>query len=146
MAKIKQVIEKDTPKGRISSIYVNGDYICKSLELPYKDNTPYVSSIPLGTYTVSKSQFWGGKHKGKKCLRFDSVPNRSGILVHSANLIDELHGCIAPGLAVLEHFNYSAMYSRKAFNLLCDAVDTVNEWEILSNEKNEVFPQKKKIV
>ncbi len=145
MAKIIQKIERDTPKGRVSSIYVNGEYVCKSLELPYKDNQPYISSIPIGNYIVRRSHFYGGKNKGKACLRFDDVPNRSGILVHSANTIDELQGCIAPGTSILEQYKYTSFESRKAFKKLFSFVDDVNDWQITQNEKNEVFRQKKNI-
>ena len=33
---------------------------------------------------------------GKQTLQLLNVPGRSGIRIHSANLVSQLHGCIAP--------------------------------------------------
>lgn len=63
--------------------------------------------IPSGKYIT---HFWIDPtiHPKHGCVyEVMSVPRRSAILIHSANVIDELLGCIAPGLS------YGVMNSRK---------------------------------
>lgn len=72
----------------------------KSLELPWRDNLPKVSCIPPGTYEcrLVLSPKFGRVYEVK------NVPNRSHVLIHSANLAGDeklgyttqLQGCIAP--------------------------------------------------
>ncbi len=86
-----------------------------TLERPYLNNKRRVSAILEGRYKVSKSQFWGGRNKGKRAFRLADVPNRSGILIHIANFVKELNGCIGVGLS----FNNGRLYSSTmAFNQL----------------------------
>ena len=69
----------------------------RTLELPDKNNLAFISSIPPETYYVE----WSGSR-----YRLRDVPERSGILIHSANYggdeskgyKSELQGCIALGL------------------------------------------------
>ena len=72
-----------------------GDVVCKTLELPWRENRLNVSRIPGGRYQV---QPYGSHHNGD-CYRFldwQTKP-RSGILIHVANVANELEGCIAVG-------------------------------------------------
>lgn len=81
------------PKGTNGVLYVNGQALCKTIELPWLDNKSRVSCIPEGTYPVVKrtsSKF--GQH-----LYIINVPSRDLILFHPANnALKELNGCIAP--------------------------------------------------
>lgn len=65
-----------------------------TLELPWKDNHPEVSCIPVGVYEV----VWT---KSPRLQRFTyevtGVPGRNGIRFHSANWAHQLLGCIALG-------------------------------------------------
>jgi len=65
----------------------------KALELPDKDNQNSVSCIKEGIYPFKKEI----QKKRGKILRISNVPNRSGILMHVANYVWQLKGCIAPG-------------------------------------------------
>jgi hypothetical protein len=69
------------------------EVVCKTIELPWRQNKPSVSCIPEGEYIIRK----------RKSVRFGlhlevkDVPNRSYILFHPANVAwKELRGCIAP--------------------------------------------------
>lgn len=77
-----------------------GGFICKTLELPDKNNTSRVSCIPLGTYTCkfTKSPLFS-KNAGHDVYTYAilNVPNRAGIRIHSANYARQLLGCIALG-------------------------------------------------
>jgi hypothetical protein len=72
-----------------------GDHTFFTMELPWKDNTPRESCIPTGTYNVEKR--YTDKHGNH--FHILDVPNRDWILIHSANFVTELLGCIAPGLS-----------------------------------------------
>ena len=71
-------------------------------ELPWRGNAGSLSCIPVGTYQV----IWGKSPRLKKyTYRILDVPGRSGVLIHSANLMgdtalgfkSQLLGCIALG-------------------------------------------------
>lgn len=71
-----------------------------TLELPWRDNLPQKSCIPVGSYTcqIVKSPKFG------KVYGVMNVPKRSNVLIHSANFggnsdlgyTTQLQGCIAP--------------------------------------------------
>lgn len=68
-------------------------YECKTLELPYKDNSRNISCIPEGEYKVTRRY----SEKYKHHFLINEVPNRSYILIHPANYYSQLRGCIAVG-------------------------------------------------
>lgn len=77
-----------------------GEQICRTLELPWRDNRVQRSCIPAGTYqcAIVNSPKFGAVYGVQK------VPGRSAVLIHPANFggdIDlgwttQLQGCIAP--------------------------------------------------
>ena len=81
------------PKGTNGELLLNGDKLCSTIELPWKNNQRQVSCIPEGRYELKKRytpRF--GKH-----FILLNVPNRSYILLHAANdALKEIKGCIAP--------------------------------------------------
>lgn len=80
------VIDKNTLKADITA---------RTVELPWKDNQRNISCIPPGKYPgeLRTSEKYGLHVHIKK------VPNRSYILIHPANFVRQLRGCIAPGKA-----------------------------------------------
>jgi len=71
------------------------DPVFWTIERPWLDNKPNVSCIPTGTYEVahySSSRF-------PNAYQIIGVPERTAILIHSANFADDLQGCIAPGVS-----------------------------------------------
>lgn len=105
------------PEGTNGILKCEGKVVCKTIELPWKNNVRRVSCIPEGKYFIKKrysSKF--GWH-----MEIIGVENRTLILLHPANnALIELNGCIAPvtklsgpGLGLL---------SRKAFNRLKDLI------------------------
>lgn len=68
---------------------------CRTLELPDKDNQKRISCIPEGLYTVVKRH----SPKYKDHFHILDVPNRDYILIHPANYVRQLLGCIAVGEA-----------------------------------------------
>ena len=67
-----------------------------TLELPWKDNQHDISCIPPGVYDWVK---WESPTKGD-VIKVIEVPKRTSILIHVANYVRELRGCIAPGMQV----------------------------------------------
>lgn len=68
-------------------------YQCKTLELPWKNNTPQKSCIPASSYQVVKRE----SPKYGDHFHILDVPNRSYILIHAANYVRQLLGCVAVG-------------------------------------------------
>lgn len=64
-----------------------------TVELPWLDNAVGKSCIPEGKYKAVKHV---APSKGNSIWLRD-VPGRSEILIHTANFVRELRGCIAPG-------------------------------------------------
>lgn len=72
--------------------------IAVTVERPWKNNERQKSCIPVGEYRCVPEN-----HPTKKqVFRLQKVPNRDGILIHIANSVTEIQGCIAPGLAILD--------------------------------------------
>ena len=81
------------PDGTNGILQCEGKIICKTIELPWKNNERGVSCIPEGKYFIRKRY----SPKFKWHLEVVSVKNRSYILFHPANnALTELNGCIAP--------------------------------------------------
>jgi hypothetical protein len=73
-------------------------FACITLELPWKNNQRSVSHIPRGTYK-------GIKHRSPKfgeCVWIKDVPERSEILIHPANYVEQLRGCVAVGQFLMD--------------------------------------------
>lgn len=71
----------------------NGDHLCYTVELPWNDNEPDKSCIPLDTYTFN--QYESPKH-GQVWI-VQNVAGRSNIEIHTANFWFQLLGCIGVG-------------------------------------------------
>ena len=99
MAVRKIAIMRDSQTGEctLGKLYLDGAYICETLELPWRDNLPRQSCIPPGTYPVVFRNEPGSKYRYRHLHVLD-VPGRSKILVHIGNTAKDTLGCILPGL------------------------------------------------
>jgi len=69
-------------------------FTCYTVERPWLKNEPGVSCIPVGDYPLALDHY----HKGDyPAYEIRDVPNRSRILIHVANTMLDVKGCIAPG-------------------------------------------------
>jgi hypothetical protein len=118
------------PDGTNGKLMSEGKLICKTIELPWKNNEKRVSCIPEGRYFIRKRY----SQKFKWHLEVVDVQNRSYILFHPANnALKELNGCIAPvtklsgpglGLmsrkasAKLKDFVYKALDNKESIELI----------------------------
>lgn len=90
IVKIDRTYHKDGTNG---ILYVDGQQVCRTIELPWNGNKTGVSCIPPGRYKLAKR--WSPKYKWH--VHVLDVPNRFWILIHPANdAKKELRGCIAP--------------------------------------------------
>lgn len=91
----------------------NGTWIADSLELPWLDNHHDISCIPEGVYQLE----YEGHHEK---LWYDvlNVPDRTGIMLHQANYVIQLKGCIAVGIKCVESVEHSALTLRAMIELV----------------------------
>lgn len=81
------------PEGTNGKLACNGQFICFTIELPWRENEKSVSCIPEGYYLLRKRY----SRKFQWHIEVVAVKNRSCILLHPANnALKELNGCIAP--------------------------------------------------
>ncbi|WP_316747601.1 DUF5675 family protein [Pedobacter gandavensis] len=94
-------------------LFINGNFVCHTLELPWQNNASYISSIPAGTYTAriryDKKDQWR--------VQLNNVPNRSGVQLHIGNYPSQIQGCVLVGDEVYNKENRIAG-SEIAFNRL----------------------------
>lgn len=74
-------------------ISYQGRKICHTIELPWLNNTPRASCIPIGRYKLKKCN---SPRHGEQ-IGIPAVLGREAILIHAANDAQrQLLGCIAP--------------------------------------------------
>ena len=131
------ILERETftEDSIIGTLYVNGSKICKTLELPFLDNTTNISAVPCGLYDLTVR----GGDKSRKFpyvhLQIMEVPNRSHILFHIGNTKKDTHGCVLTGMTSM---NNVLLQSKKAHTLLMQVVldnFALNTMEILIKNK-----------
>ena len=81
------------PNGTNGVLSCNGEPVCNTIELPWKENQRQISCIPEGKYELRRRytpRF--GRH-----FELRHVVGRSNILIHAFNdAVAESKGCIAP--------------------------------------------------
>lgn len=91
----------DTGKETLGSLAIMNDdktlFVCKTLELTWKDNQHGISCIPKGTYKAALINY--SVKIPYLHIGLLDVPNRDGICIHRANYVSELRGCIAVGMS-----------------------------------------------
>lgn len=102
------------------SLYLDGAFECFALGLPRdcegQENVPDKTSIPYGRYPV---EIVLSPHLGYECLHVKDVPGRDHILIHVANMPNELKGCF--GVGVIRDTN-CVIQSKPAYNALFEKV------------------------
>ena len=80
-------------KGTNGVLTIDDQFICYTIELPWRENRKGLSCIPEGCYSLeARYSPQLGNH-----LHVENVPGRSWILIHPANdAHKQLKGCIAP--------------------------------------------------
>ena len=116
---------RDDGTETLSAMFVYDDldkiFECVTLELPWKGNKTNLSCIPRGVYHVSHRE----SEKYGNHLHIEDVKDRSYILIHVANYVSQLRGCIAVGSSFAD-INRDGILdvtsSRNTLNKLVDIV------------------------
>lgn len=95
-------------------LFVNGKFVAHTLELPWRNNESYVSSIPAGKYKAhlryDKKDQWR--------VQLDGVPGgRTGVQIHIGNYPSQIEGCVLVGDEVYND-NNKVEKSASAYNRL----------------------------
>ena len=107
-----------TPVGVFGELILPSGRTLFTVERPWLNNKPTVSCIPEGTYPCQPRKYYRGGYEAIEVL---DVPDRSYILIHRGNTMDDLAGCIAPGMD-LGYVNkkWAVTNSREAFAYVMD--------------------------
>jgi hypothetical protein len=79
-------------------LFLNGEKMCDTLELPYKDNQRSISCIPAGEYSARLRYPRESGSRDYLHILVKDVPNRDYILFHRGNNASHSRGCILVGL------------------------------------------------
>lgn len=116
-----------------------------TVERPWLANRPRVSCVPQGTYTLNKrfsnvvKRTSGGKYS--QGWEVQNVPERTYIMIHPANTMDDLEGCIGVGDSLgFVKGKWAVLNSRKAFDKLMDELAKQNEWLIEIRQRVVEYP------
>ena len=93
--------------------------ICHTLELPWLNNKQRDSCIPAASYVCKKIK----SPKHGNVIEIMDVPNRTNILIHAGNTINDTEGCVLVGSMVNKN---SLVKSRDALQALLEK--TQNEF------------------
>jgi len=101
LASINLLIIRDTftEKSTIGELFLNGERMCDTLELPWKDNQRSISCIPEGVYKVRLRLARESATRDYLHLLIEDVPNRKWVLVHRGNSASDSRGCVLVGFA-----------------------------------------------
>lgn len=80
-------------KSTFGVLLQNKTPFCLTLERPWLENKRNVSCIPEGTYICHRVK----SPKFGDTFEVTEVPERSHILFHSGNIVEDTHGCIVTG-------------------------------------------------
>jgi|TARA_B110000238_G_scaffold191773_1_gene226332 hypothetical protein len=113
---IRDMMTKDSTLGKL---YLDGEYICETLELPWVDNKKSISCIPKGSYKVRFRYAEESASYNYTHLLVKDVLNRSYILFHIGNRTKDSRGCILTGKTRGKNF---VGLSRKAHKIMMDSL------------------------
>ena len=104
-----------TEVSTIGKLFLNGEWMCDTLENPYLNNQRNISCIPAGQYKARLRTARESATKDYLHLLVQDVPDRSLILFHSGNTAKDTRGCILVGIGTEQDF---VKNSRLAMDLL----------------------------
>ena len=96
--------ETFTDNSTIGELFLNGEKMCDTLELPYRDNLKSISCIPIGEYKVRLRYPRESATRDYLHLLVQDVKDRSYILFHRGNSAKDTRGCILVGLGSQQDF------------------------------------------
>ena len=106
LATINLLIIRDTftEESTIGELFLNGERMCDTLELPWKDNQRSISCIPEGVYKVRLRTARESSTRNYLHLLVEDVKDRSYILFHRGNSAKDTRGCVLVGIGRKQDF------------------------------------------
>ena len=111
-------ITKHHPDGTFGVILAEDETpICCTIERPWLNNAPGISCIPVGEYICKKRP--SSNHFPYEKYEVTGVPNKTDILFHKGNTIEDSKGCIlvVTGPDPLGVRKLSGKFSADAFSI-----------------------------
>ena len=104
--KINLLLIRDTfsENSVIGELFLNGEWMCDTLENPWLDNQRNISCIPEGEYPVRLRLPRESATRDYMHLLVKDVPNRDYILLHIGNSAKDSRGCILVGIGSKQDF------------------------------------------
>jgi hypothetical protein len=100
-------------QGTNGQLFIDGRFVCYTIELPWRQNQRNVSCISAGRYTLRDHR---SPTFGRVAYVIGTQPDRDFVYFHAANnALTELRGCIAPVTAITGEGRGTG--SRAALNL-----------------------------
>ena len=99
LSKINLLLIRDTftKESTLGELYLNGERMCDTLELPWKNNERRISCIPEGEYKVRLRTARESASRDYLHLLVKEVQSRDYILFHRGNSAKDTRGCILVG-------------------------------------------------
>ena len=96
--RLQLIRDIDTGNETLGRLYADDEWMCYTIERPWKDNERRISCLPIGTYPIFTKEYgrFYDRYKLPIPILGDTSP-RSEILIHPANYARELAGCIGVG-------------------------------------------------
>lgn len=111
----------------LGKMMIDGKPEFSTLELAWANNVHNFSCIPAGSYKCERVK----SPKFGVTFQVMNVPDRSEILLHPLNTIEETKGCIGIGYNFGMLNGLPAIYeSRKAFNRFMDRMNDRQEFDL----------------
>jgi len=105
---------------------------CLTLERLWLNNRKSESCIPEGLYICKRLQ----SPKFGNTFEVTQVPDRTAILIHKGNIIEDSHGCIILGEQFEPLNGHNAVLSSgKAFDEFLQRTRDLNEFELIIQNK-----------
>ena len=95
----------------MGQLFLNGEKMCDTLELPWKDNQKNISCIPEGDYKVRLRLARESATRDYLHLLIKDVPNRKYVLFHRGNTISDSRGCVLIGFASKHGFVQNSTFA-----------------------------------
>jgi hypothetical protein len=123
-----------TPFGTFGALKVF-NFQCFTVEQEWNNNKKFVSCIPEGEWQFKRDFYNRGNYETFEI----SVPNRSEIKIHKANLASELSGCIALGTDLGFYKNqWAILNSSAAFNNFMNVMKDVKNGTITIKNSTDI--------
>lgn len=84
---------EEAPQGSFGVLRMNKEVVCVTLEPPDKLNEQNVSSIPAQQYLCARVD----SPRFGDTFQIEGVPERTSVLFHSGNTVEDTHGCVLLG-------------------------------------------------